>query len=169
MYFVGNYTVTDTFPQPGTTGEILPVETPIIGHYAPYRFNTSQNLRNNTLGTDLYPCGWNPYAIAQGVSYSSQHILDSGGLRYKYELGTTAHQPAELPLGICGGTGGLAAAQYGVNFFRVFHHPNSWSSTVPSNSLFKDVSLGSFVFLTAIDSNSSTPNNPAGGTAGCGF
>ena len=179
LYVAGNYTVTDDFPQPGTTGEIIPLETPIIGHYTPYRISTSQNLRNNVNSTDLYPCGWNPYAIDQGISYSSQHIQDSSGLWYKHEAGTTAHDPSNRlglggvnvsgPLGLTGTTGGLAAAEYNVSFFRIFHHPNSWSSTVPDGTQFKDIDLGSFIYLTTIDSNSTSPNDAAGSSAGCGF
>ena len=180
MYFAGNFTVTDEFPQPGTTGEISPVETPIIGNYAPYRFNTVQNLRSNINGADLYGCGWNPAAGGQGVSYTSQHIKDSGGIWYKYELGTTAHDPAHRvapitglntsgPLGLTGTTGGFAASQYGVSFFRIFHHPSAWSSTVPSGTLFKDITLGQMIFLSPIDSNSSSPNNASESSSGCGF
>ena len=169
MYFVGNYTVHDDFPQPGTTGEVIPMETPVIGHYTPYRFSTNQNLKNNTNSTDLYPCGWNPYVADAGISYTSQHIQDTSGLWYKHEAGTTAHQPAELPLGICGGTGGLDAAEYGQTFFRIFHHPNSWAASIPTGTQFKDISLGSFIYLTGINIGDVSPNNPAGSSAGCGF
>ena len=45
LYAAGNYTIYDEFPQPGTTGEIFPVETPIIGNYTPYRFSEVVNLK----------------------------------------------------------------------------------------------------------------------------
>ena len=46
--------------------DIVEVETPITGHYGPYRFNTDINLRDNPSGVDLYPCGWLPYLGGSG-------------------------------------------------------------------------------------------------------
>ena len=191
MFIAGNYVLTDIFDQPGTTGTTVPIEIPVIGNYTPYRFSTSTNLRDNASGADLYPCGYNPYVAASGISYTSQHFQDTGGLWYKNEAGTTAHQVGGFgalnkgfsmgfPLGICGAdhpwagiggtgfTGGEEAAQIGINGFRIFHHPNSWSVTVQSATEMKNISLGAFLFLSAINTNVGSPNNATESTAGCG-
>lgn len=176
LYAVGNYTIYDDFPQPGTTGEIFPVETPIIGNYTPYRFAEVVNLKNNENEVDLYPCGYNPFLGGTGTS---THIQTSNGLWYKDVSGTTAHQPrlagdssAFAPLGLTSDdgsiTGGTAASRLGVSFFRIYHHPNSWSSQVVPGMSFGGVQLGEFYFLSGID-NSSSPNDPSGSSAGCGF
>ena len=167
MFLAGNYVLTDIFDQPGTTGSTIPIEIPVIGNYTPYRFATSTNLRENASGVDLYPCGYNPYVAGQGVSYTSQHFQDSGGLWYKNEAGATAHQTGLDPLGVCGGTGGLDAALIGLDTFRIFHHPNSWSVTVGLNSQMKDISLGAFLFLSAINTNVGSPNNATESLSGC--
>ena len=85
-----------------------------------------------------------------------------------------------FPLGICGAdhpwagiggtgfTGGEEAAQIGINGFRIFHHPNSWSVTVQSATEMKNISLGAFLFLSAINTNVGSPNNATESTAGCG-
>ena len=36
-----------------------PMEISILGHYTPYSWNTTENLRYNSTGTDLYPFGYN--------------------------------------------------------------------------------------------------------------
>ena len=167
MFLAGNYVLTDIFDQPGTTGSTIPIEIPVIGNYTPFRFATSTNLRENASGVDLYPCGYNPYVAGQGVSYTSQHFQDSGGLWYKNEAGATAHQTGLDPLGVCGGTGGLDAALIGLDTFRIFHHPNSWSVTVGLNSQMKDISLGAFLFLSAINTNVGSPNNATESLSGC--
>jgi hypothetical protein len=168
LFVAGNYILTDTFQQPGTTGTTVPIEIPIIGNYTPYRFSTSVNLRDNVNGVDLYPCGYNPYVAGQGVSYTSQHFQDSGGLWYKNEGGATAHQTGLSPLGVCGGTGGLDAALIGLEGgFRIFHHPNTWTTTVPFNSEMKDISIGGFLFLSPINTNVGSPNNANESLSGC--
>ena len=37
-----------------------PFEISVLGHYTPYTFNTSENLRHNSASKDLYPFGYNP-------------------------------------------------------------------------------------------------------------
>ncbi len=54
-------------------------EIPIIGHYTPYNFNTSQNLRRNSSDVDLYPHGFNPRAT--GGASSDGHIYGLCGGR----------------------------------------------------------------------------------------
>lgn len=164
-FLAGNYTLNDEFEQPGTTGTTNPIEIPIIGHYTPYRFNTVVNLRDNESGIDLYPCGYNPYL---GGTYTSQHIQDSGGLWYKSEAGATAHDPAGTPLGLAGHTGASDADVLDYTFFRIFHHPNSWTRTIPDGDAFKNIVLGSMVFLEPLN-NQSSPNDPSESSAGCGF
>lgn len=164
MFVAGNYVLTDVFEQPGTTGTTVPVETPIIGNYTPYRFNTVVNLKDNENSTDLYPCGYNPY-----TSIIADHGIDSGGLYYKNEAGTTAHDPDGTPLGLAGHTGASDAAELDVSYFRIFHHPNSWSATVRSGVSMGNISLGAFAYLTAINTVTGSPNDAEGSSAGCGF
>jgi hypothetical protein len=172
LYAAGNHTIWDEFDQPGTTGDIFEVETPITGFYAPYRFETEMNLRISGSGTDdVYPCGWNPYVRAAGSTYTIQHTQDSGGLWYKNEaaLITAAHDPNLTPLGRTGHTGGTAATEFGLNLFQVFHHPNSWTNEVPTGMKFKDIQLGQFIYISPIDIVTGSPNDLEEGTDGCGF
>lgn len=46
-------------------------EISILGHYTPYRFSTSENLRFNTKGFDLYPFGYNGMTFGGQVSEAS--------------------------------------------------------------------------------------------------
>ena len=68
----------------GVTQEVTPkvtaLEISTLGHYTPYSWNTSENLRNNSSGTgvDLYPFGYNGNS---GASASN-------------ESGSTPHQSA---------------------------------------------------------------------------
>ena len=61
----------------------------------------------------------------------------------------------------------LDAALIGLDTFRIFHHPNSWSVTVGLNSQMKDISLGAFLFLSAINTNVGSPNNATESLSGC--
>ena len=70
--------------------ELRVYENPLIGHYTPYTFNTYENLRNNSVGVDLYPQGYNPYACS---------ISGSSGAGTVPESGTTQHNPYDVPLG----------------------------------------------------------------------
>ena len=54
-------------------------EVPIIGHYTPYTFKTTENLRNNTASTDLYPHGFNPGST--GGATAAAHIFGLCGGR----------------------------------------------------------------------------------------
>jgi len=175
VYIGANYSVWDDIPQPGTTGDIYPVEQPMIGNYAPYRLQTYANLRSNASEVDLYPCGYNPQV--SGTYASSHHTLDTFGLYYKNEDGATAHEPyhdravqADLfaPLGYSGHTGSTAATGVSFSFFRVHHHPASWSFQVPEGISFGAVSLGDFMFLTPINTGATSPNNPTENDSTCG-
>ena len=192
LYAAGNYNIWDEFDQPGVTGDIFEIENPITGFYAPYRFNTDINLRNNPSNVDLYPCGWLPYLggtahgggpgnAYAGTTYSTDHTQDSGGLWYKNESGATAHEPrlagvahgthgfTAAPLGLTGHTGGTAATNISINLFHIYHHPNSWTNEISAGTKMKDVELGQFIFISPIDIVAGTPNTPAGSTADCGF
>ena len=193
LYAAGNFNIWDEFDQPGVTGDIFEIENPITGFYAPYRFDTDVNLRSNDNGgVDLYPCGWNPYLggtghgggpgnAYAGATYSTGHTYDSGGLWYKDEAGATAHQPrmsgvphgthgyTAAPLGITGHTGGTFASEININFFHIFHHPNSWTNEILPGTKMKDIELGQFIFISPINSGVGSPNNPSGSTANCGF
>ena len=54
-------------------------EIPIIGHYTPYNFNTSENLRRNTSGVDLYPHGFNPSSTGGSTADGETIYGLSGG------------------------------------------------------------------------------------------
>lgn len=70
-------------------------ETPIVGHYAPYNFNTIRNLRGNgsggSGGTDLYPLGygWNSASggVVVGEDGASSHTPGASG-----PLGGSTHE-----------------------------------------------------------------------------
>ena len=46
-------------------------EMSTLGHYTPYNFNTTENLRYNTVQTDLYPYGFNPENLNSNINRSS--------------------------------------------------------------------------------------------------
>jgi hypothetical protein len=51
-------------------------ENPLIGHYTPYTFGTTQSLRCNAPGTDLYPIGFNGQT---GTIADHTGIVSEGG------------------------------------------------------------------------------------------
>lgn len=55
-------------------------EIPLLGHYTPYTFKTWENLRNNSSGVDLYPCGHNPTTGSGPADYSDD--FESGLLKH---------------------------------------------------------------------------------------
>lgn len=77
------------------TDEIKKYETPLVGHYTPFNFNTIKNLRANGAGgsggTDLYPDGYG-WSGADGNTYvdedgSSVHSYGASG-----PLGGSTHE-----------------------------------------------------------------------------
>jgi hypothetical protein len=66
------------------------------GHYLPYTFNTVENLRYNTTGTDLYPFGYNPSVATADDDSSTAHQAGVArsrvywGLVFNDEPGRTA-------------------------------------------------------------------------------
>ena len=61
-------------------------EISTLGHYTPYSFNTTENLRLNSGGNDLYPFGYNGNsgASASNESGSSPHISAVARTRTNY-------------------------------------------------------------------------------------
>ena len=53
-----------------------PFEISILGHYTPYTWNTTENLRHNTQGIDLYPFGHNP---SNGYPATAVDAIDTTG------------------------------------------------------------------------------------------
>lgn len=74
-----------------------PFEISVLGHYTPYTFNTTENLRHNSQNIDLYPFGYNPSATgASGANVYGAVAED----------GLTAHQGASAS--------GRTASYYGL-------------------------------------------------------
>ena len=77
-----------------TSGVAYEIST--LGHYTPYTFNTSENLRHNSAATDLYPFGYNPSEPTVDESGSDDHTGATGrdaifwGLVYNDYPGRTA-------------------------------------------------------------------------------
>ncbi len=74
----------------GQHNEFRVYENTLIGHYTPYRFQTYENLRNNSAGIDLYPQGYNPFACS---------VSGGDGRGTVPEWGVTAHNPYDIPSG----------------------------------------------------------------------
>ena len=75
-------------------------ETPLIGHYTPYTFGTTQSLRCNALGTDLYPHGFNGQTFSGATMFS--------GLMYEGATLGSAHTP-----GVTGALGSTLGGMLG--------------------------------------------------------
>jgi len=77
-----------------TKGEEL--EISILGHYTPYKWNTTENLRHNSQGVDLYPFGYNPSSAIVDESGTQPHTGATAresifwGLVYNDYAGRTA-------------------------------------------------------------------------------
>ncbi len=81
-------------------------EIPLLGHYMPYTFGTTQNLRNSAGGADLYPIGFNGVTMTMG---DHTGIVDEGGAN-QHVVGVTGALGSTLG-GALGHTigGGLGA------------------------------------------------------------
>ena len=129
-------------------------EKSIIGHYTPYTFGTTYDLRENGnessgywLGDtgDLYPLGYNPIA-ATGPTGS---VFNQGtqGITFVTvpEGGTTSHDPLEKPLGSTGTDGYTAAQDFGYEYWVIYKHPNSRNiDTIPAGISFDGITLSNF-------------------------
>ena len=74
-----------------------PFEISVLGHYTPYTFNTTENLRHNVQGVDLYPFGYNPSATGASGANAYGAVAEDG---------LTAHQGASAS--------GRTASYYGL-------------------------------------------------------
>jgi hypothetical protein len=75
-----------------------PQEISILGHYTPYDWNTTENLRYNSTGTDLYPFGYNGGATVDAnggatIAHPSSVVRSSiyYGLVYNDYMGRTGY------------------------------------------------------------------------------
>lgn len=67
--FLRNYHPSNTVRETSSTA----YDISTAGHYLPYTFNTVENLRHNTTGTDLYPFGYNPSVATADDDSSTAH------------------------------------------------------------------------------------------------
>ena len=134
-------------------------ELSMVGNYTPYTFDTTQNLRanNSTSGTsvDLYPKGFAPgfTGVSANGFIGSVYGNSVGTVP---EDGITAHVVGTGLTGPLGGTGnaggtpeGYSAAQsLNLNFFPIYHHPNSRGlNKIPSGNSFGGTNLRPFFFI----------------------
>lgn len=125
----GEYLITNSLTAGTTTSQLQNLsETPILGHYTPYRHETIRNLRANGVGgsggLDLYPGGY-LWELAIGNTYYNETddvapaspVFFLSGI--SGPLGGVTH--VNESIGVCGaseGPGGIANsvlnAQYGV-------------------------------------------------------
>ena len=80
----------------------MPFEISILGHYTPYNFNTTENLRHNSQSKDLYPFGYNPSATGAAGNTAE-------------ESGTVPHEGAS--------GSGRTASYYGLVYNDVVGRP----------------------------------------------
>lgn len=94
-----------------------PLEVSVLGHYTPYNWRTTENLRYNSQGVDLYPFGYNPSGVTADESGTQGHtasIARSGiwwGQTYNDYAGRTAQSDTDITgmthsyvSGVSGGT-----------------------------------------------------------------
>jgi len=94
-------------------------EISIIGNYTPYTFGTTQDLRNNSEDTDLYPDGYAPSYTGVGSNSATNATVPEGGsVAHIVGTGSTG------PLGTAGAEGYTAAQSLNLDFFPIYHHPN---------------------------------------------
>jgi len=94
-------------------------EISIIGNYTPYTFGTTQDLRNNSEDTDLYPDGYAPgYTGVGSNSATNATVPEGGSVAHIVGTGSTG------PLGTAGAEGYTAAQSLNLDFFPIYHHPN---------------------------------------------
>lgn len=158
--------------------EIQKQEISVIGNYTPYTFGTTQDLRanNSVAGTsvDLYPNGFAP-GFTGGPTGNGETIgtVPEGGLT-AHVVGVTG---ATAALGRTGAEGYTSAQALGLDFFPIYHHPNSRGFlNISLGTSFGAITTGDFSFLNVgfhFHSNPTystwtSPQFPFLGTTGAG-
>lgn len=145
----GDVLLTDTLQSDSPFhSEIQKKEISVIGNYTPYTFGTTQDLRSNNsiAGTsvDLYPNGFAPGFTGVTANGETIGTVPEGGIT-AHVVGITG---ATAALGNTGAEGYTSAQALGLNFFPIFHHPNSRGFTdIPLGVSFGAIATGSFTFL----------------------
>ena len=158
--------------------EIQKQEISVIGNYTPYTFGTTQDLRanNSIAGTsvDLYPNGFAP-GFTGGPTGNGETIgtVPEGGIT-AHVVGVTG---ATAALGRTGAEGYTSAQALGLDFFPIYHHPNSRGiNNIALGTSFGAIATGDFNFLNVgfhFHSNPTystwtSPQFPYLGTTGAG-
>tara|TARA_R110002096_G_scaffold7563_9_gene32603 strand:+ start:1502 stop:3280 length:1779 start_codon:yes stop_codon:yes gene_type:complete len=157
--------------------EIQKQEISVIGNYTPYTFGTTQDLRanNSVAGTsvDLYPNGFAPGFTGATANGPTIGTVPEGGIT-AHVVGVTG---ATAALGTTGAEGYTSAQTLGLNFFSIFHHPNSRGiNDIALGTSFGAITTGDFNFLNVgfhFHSNPTystwtSPQFPFLGTTGAG-
>jgi hypothetical protein len=79
-------------------------EIPLLGHYTPYTFKTWENLRGNSRGVDLYPCGHNPTTGDGIADYSDD--FESGEIKHSPSgprVGDSMEENIQMQFNVSGG------------------------------------------------------------------
>ena len=165
---VGPETYTPTPPGTIDTGYS---ESPLIGHYLAYQFDTIRNPRDPfdgscttaQAGWDWFPCGFNPWT------------LNPLGITSSINCNTPVHNPNGYPIGYTAGSTVQNKSGYtfdmdtyntandrGYTLWVVYNHPNVWSVGPTSGTPFGDMKLGWLISLIPdITKNvNSSPNDP---------
>ena len=118
-------------------------EVSIIANYTPYTFGTTQDLRNNSEDTDLYPDGYAPgYTGVGSNSATNATVPEGGSVAHIVGSGLTG------PLGTAGAEGYTAAQELNLDYFPIYHHPNIRGlNTIPSGISFGTMELRPFFYL----------------------
>ena len=126
-------------------------QTTLMGNYTPYTFTTIENLRSNSVGTDLYPEGYNPTAATgpTGSVFTEGHQ----GITFVTvpEDGITAHDPLGKPLGTAGTDGFTSANARGMTHWYIHPHPNVVGATTGMNGISTGASMGSIYLRSFFD------------------
>ena len=157
--------------------EIQKQEISVIGNYTPYTFGTTQDLRanNSVAGTsvDLYPNGFAPGFTGATANGPTRGTVPEGGIT-AHVVGVTG---ATAALGRTGAEGYTSAQALGLDFFPIYHHPNSRGFlNISLGTAFGAITTGDFNFLNVgfhchsnpTYSTWSSPQFPFLGTTGAG-
>lgn len=128
-------------------------EISMIGNYTPYTFGTTQDLRENSESIDLYPNGYAPGYTGEGANSATNATVPEGGSTpHVVGSGETG------PLGTAGAEGYTEAQELNLDYFPVYHHPNSRGLyNIPSGISFGPIELRPFFYLPVGESFHSNP------------